>query len=223
MEKYEEYVDKLGRRFIAVNPAEYGYDQWFQSMLRSAELRDLVFIYPYVNLKADPQGYLVPEDGQSFMGKITNMFHIMFAKWQDKFRTASKPIDPNQQYFEWNPNKEVPEKDEEEYRSISIGGEKMLWKEEDGYALKLDKLPEVINIQFPDKHWHPNKDARGFFMSPNQYSNSYGYGYNSYGYNPYYYGGGGYIGSPSPNPYSYNAYPWNYGNNLPRYKDGYPF
>ena len=220
MEKYEEYVDKLGRRFIAVNPSDYGYEQWFQSMIRGNELRELVILFPYVNLKSDPEGNLVPVDGVSHMGKITNMFHVMYAKWQDKFRSDYKPIDPNQQYFSWKPTEFVPEKDTPEVRNISVGGERLIWDEKDGYELKLDKLPEVINIQYP-QGWHPNKDSRGFYMSPNQY-NGYGYGGYNYGYNPYYYGGGGYIGAPS-NPYSYTAYPWNYNSNLPRYKDGYPF
>lgn len=227
MEKYEEYVDKLGRRFIAVNPSEYGYDQWFNVMVRSTELSDLVMVYPYVNLQADPQGNLVPVDGKSFMGKVTNMFHILHAKWQDKFRAESKPI-PDQEYFEWKPSNYVPEEDAPEYRNISYGGERLIMGDDEGYSLKLDKLPEVITVHYPDRNWHPNKDARGFFMSPNQYNNGgypYGSGYGyGYGYNPYYYGGGGYIGSPSAtNPYTYNTYPWNYSNNLPRYKDGYPF
>jgi len=223
MEKYEEYVDALGNRYVAADAAEYGYANWIDSMVNSYSLDELVMMFPYCCLKADPQGFLIPVDGNNFMGKITNKFHILHARMQDKYRPR-KTIDTTKDFYSLDISTHVPDKDIVIERNISFPTpDKMVLKKEDCYVPDYEHMPEEIVIQSIPNGWHPNKDARGYYMSPNQYT-GYGNPYQGagwYGYNPYYYGGGGYVGSP--NPYSYQAYPWSNPTNLPQYKSGYPF
>jgi hypothetical protein len=151
------------------------------------------------------------------MGKVTNMFHVMYAKWTDRLRPAKPAVD--QDYYSFQPMTHIPEQDIPEVRNISLPGEsKMVMQDGEGYAISYDKMPEFINIPEIDKNWHPNKDSMGHYMSPNQYTNRYSFN-NGYlgGYNPYYYGGGYLGGYNYTNPYSYNQYSWN----VPNYR--YPF
>jgi hypothetical protein len=203
-ERLQQYTDLQGRNYVACWPQDVEAEPWFQDMLESYGLETLTRLFPYQTLVLDPEtGFTRTYNPCSYNAKLTNGFHLLAAKLRDAGG------DPNQlREYGLKLAEAYPDHDEPEVRDISPPTSSVfVATEQDGYGLKLNDLPETIKLE-AIRGWHPNRDANGNYMSPQQYTSPY--------WNPY---PGGFNYFANQNPYSYMP------SYLPRYmkNEDYPF
>lgn len=196
-ERLQQYTDKQGRNYVACVPQDAGLEPWFQEMVEAYGLERLTQAFPYQTLVLDPEtGFTRTFAPCSYNAKLTNAFHLLAAQLRD---SGSTDQDGN---YGLRLAEAYPDHDEPEVRDVSPPvPSNFVATEQDGYRMQLDQLPESVPIETV-KGWHPNKDAYGNFMSPQQFAMAY--------WNPY------------PGGYSYFANQPTY---LPRYMrdDQFPF
>lgn len=197
-ERLQQYTDRQGRNYVACFPQDTGLEPWFQDMVEAYGLERLTQAFPYQTLVLDPEtGFTRTYCPCSYNAKLTNAFHLLAAQLRD----AGYTNDPEREYS-LRLAEAYPDHDDPEVRDVSPPTTStFVATEQDGYGMHLDAMPETIPLQAV-RGWHPNKDANGNFMSPQQYAASY--------WNPY------------PGGFNYFAQQSTY---LPRYMsdDQFPF
>ena len=201
IENIIQYTDKKGINYVASSPRDMDLEPWFDQMIESYGLFQLAKMFPYITLVLNTEtGLLEPCQPVRYNAKVTNGFHLMLAKERDE--------NPEKYATEFKLHLEdaFPDHDEPEVRDVEFPGiDKFLLREEDGFGIDNEKLPESVSFK-PIKNWHPNRDANGNYMTGSYY-NPYGpMGYQSGYQNPYA------MNTPSYLP-SY----------LPSYQSQYPF
>ena len=189
-----QYKDRTGKIWVASYPVDESSEPWLNEMIDQYGLEKLCEMYPYQIITMDASGEFKPAVDCTYNAMVTNWFHIRLAMKKDESEPEEYRLRLADAY---------PDHDEPVVRDIAPpAAEKIIEKDEDGYRIDYEHMPEEVTIKGPGPGFHPNKDANGNYMAnPKVAANQWGSWGNGY------YGTWG----NTYNPWSYNNTVYPYG------------
>lgn len=170
IEEIDQFIDSDGRVYVSSKISD-DLEPWFEDMISRYGLEKLIYMFPYVTLVLDNNtGFLKPWKPCSYNARVTNAFHIKWAKEKNNMALESE--------YGLSLSKYYPKEDEPVIRDIGINVSRIIMNKNELFSPNYDSMPEIIRIDPMPKNWHPNRDSNGNYLSylnyvqrPYQYNN----------------------------------------------------